>query len=149
MFDFHTHTTYSDGKSSPAELLSAARSAKLTHIAFTDHDNDFAFKEVAAMMGLQQPRHICLGGLTLVNGVELSCRWENMDIHLLALNYPSGAQTMEFLLARQANTRAERNLKIRESLRACGIDLECQVRLIKAGAYVALCGEIEHHCWPG
>ena len=124
MFDFHTHTTYSDGKSTPAELLAAARKAKLTHIAFTDHDNDYAFKEVSAFMGLERARHIYLGGLTLINGVEFSCRWENMDIHVLALNYPSSATAIEALFAKQAETRATRNLKIRESLQTCGVDLE-------------------------
>ncbi len=37
--DLHLHTTASDGKYSPAELVRLARSAGLKYIAITDHDS--------------------------------------------------------------------------------------------------------------
>lgn len=36
--DLHTHTTFSDGKLTPEELISAARQAGLSYLAITDHD---------------------------------------------------------------------------------------------------------------
>ena len=36
--DLHIHTTYSDGKKSPLEVLNLAASKGLKAISFTDHD---------------------------------------------------------------------------------------------------------------
>ena len=36
--DLHMHTTYSDGKLTPEELIAAAKAAGLRYIAITDHD---------------------------------------------------------------------------------------------------------------
>ena len=35
--DFHTHTTYSDGKGSPEEMIRAALRAGMRRIGFSDH----------------------------------------------------------------------------------------------------------------
>ncbi|NNL98656.1 MAG: PHP domain-containing protein, partial [Acidimicrobiia bacterium] len=37
--DLHTHSTYSDGSETPAELIATAKRARLEAIALTDHDN--------------------------------------------------------------------------------------------------------------
>ena len=37
--DLHTHSAYSDGTDSPAELVAHAARARLEAIALTDHDN--------------------------------------------------------------------------------------------------------------
>ena len=123
MIDLHTHTTYSDGKLSPDDLLTAAGEKGLTHIAITDHDNDEAFKKIAGENTLANRRDVLVGDLQLVTGVEFSCRWDNIDVHVVALNYRSGSQSIEALLATQGRTRAERNLKIRKKLMAAGVDL--------------------------
>jgi Predicted metal-dependent phosphoesterases (PHP family) len=39
--DFHLHTTASDGKLSPKELVSLGKNQGLDIIAITDHDNTF------------------------------------------------------------------------------------------------------------
>ena len=36
--DLHMHTTYSDGKLTPEELVAKAKEAGLTYMAITDHD---------------------------------------------------------------------------------------------------------------
>ena len=36
--DLHMHTTFSDGKLTPEELVAAAKAAGLKYIAITDHD---------------------------------------------------------------------------------------------------------------
>ena len=123
MIDLHTHTTFSDGKLTPQELVVAARSAGITQLAVTDHDNDEAFKSLLSSGSVQGRRSIVIDGLTLVNGVEFSTRWNNIDIHVLGLNYFSGEQTIESLLTAQAESRAIRNLQIREKLHAAGVDL--------------------------
>ena len=46
--DLHTHSTYSDGSDSPAEIVSAAAAAGLEAVALTDHDNLNGILEAAA-----------------------------------------------------------------------------------------------------
>ena len=123
MFDLHMHTTCSDGKLSPTELVEAARVAKLSHIAITDHDNDDAFRVLADDNANADARSVDLGGLIVISGVEISTRWDNTDIHVLALNYRSGAHSLRALLCEQASKRALRNLKIRDKLHQAGIQL--------------------------
>ena len=36
--DLHMHTTFSDGKLTPEELVAAAKNAGLHYMAITDHD---------------------------------------------------------------------------------------------------------------
>ena len=78
--DLHTHSSVSDGTESPAELLATARAAGLDVVALTDHDTTAGWGVAEAA----RPR-----GLTVVPGMELSCRWFPADqppisVHLLA-----------------------------------------------------------------
>ena len=49
MIDLHTHTRYSDGTDSVAELLSNAESKKLNIISITDHNTALAYNELKKM----------------------------------------------------------------------------------------------------
>ncbi|KOU21702.1 phosphoesterase [Streptomyces sp. WM6372] len=71
----HAHSTASDGTDSPAELVRNAAAAGLDVVALTDHDTVGGYAEALAAL----PR-----GLTLVTGMELSCRLDGIGMHLLA-----------------------------------------------------------------
>ncbi|WP_053691722.1 PHP domain-containing protein [Streptomyces sp. WM6372] len=73
--DLHAHSTASDGTDSPAELVRNAAAAGLDVVALTDHDTVGGYAEALAAL----PR-----GLTLVTGMELSCRLDGIGMHLLA-----------------------------------------------------------------
>ncbi|MFF0211330.1 PHP domain-containing protein [Streptomyces althioticus] len=73
--DLHTHSTASDGRDTPAELVRKAAAAGLDVVALTDHDTTRGHAE--ALAALPQ-------GLTLVTGAELSCRLDGVSMHLLA-----------------------------------------------------------------
>jgi 3',5'-nucleoside bisphosphate phosphatase len=78
--DLHTHSSVSDGTDSPATLAAAAADAGLDAVALTDHDTTDGW----AAAELSRP-----AGLTVVPGMELSCRWIPGDqppisVHLLA-----------------------------------------------------------------
>jgi predicted metal-dependent phosphoesterase TrpH len=80
LIDLHTHSSVSDGTESPARLLATARAAGLDVVALTDHDTTAGW---AAAEESRPP------GLTVVPGMELSCRWFPADqppisVHLLA-----------------------------------------------------------------
>jgi 3',5'-nucleoside bisphosphate phosphatase len=78
--DLHTHSSVSDGTDSPALLMGVAAAAGLDVVALTDHDTTAGWAAAEAV----RPR-----GLTVVPGMELSCRWFPGDsppisVHLLA-----------------------------------------------------------------
>ena len=66
LIDLHAHSTASDGTDPPAVLVATARDAGLDVVALTDHDTTIGWAEAAAAVP---------PGLTLVPGLELSCRW--------------------------------------------------------------------------
>jgi 3',5'-nucleoside bisphosphate phosphatase len=78
--DLHTHSSVSDGTETPAALLATAAAAELDVVALTDHDTTDGWAAAAAA---RPP------GLTVVPGMELSCRWlpqgeRPISVHLLA-----------------------------------------------------------------
>ncbi|MET8508960.1 PHP domain-containing protein [Streptomyces sp. NPDC004787] len=73
--DLHTHSTASDGTDTPAELVRKAAAAGLDVVALTDHDTTRGHGEAIAAL----PE-----GLTLVTGAELSCRYGDVSLHMLA-----------------------------------------------------------------
>ena len=73
--DLHSHSTASDGTCAPAEVMRQARAAGLDVIALTDHDT---------VAGHDEARAALPPGLTLVPGMELSCRLDGHSVHLLA-----------------------------------------------------------------
>jgi 3',5'-nucleoside bisphosphate phosphatase len=72
--DLHSHSTASDGTCPPAEVMRRARAAGLDVIALTDHDT---------VAGHEEARRALPRGLTLLPGMELSCRLDGHSMHLL------------------------------------------------------------------
>ncbi len=73
--DLHVHSNASDGTDPPAEVMSRAARAGLDVVALTDHDT---------VAGQAQARRALPESLTLVPGMELSCRLDGRSLHLLA-----------------------------------------------------------------
>lgn len=76
LIDLHAHTSHSDGTDTPAGLVDAAVAAGLDVVALTDHDVMTGWAEAGA-----RAEEV---GLTVVPGVEISCRHRGVSIHLLA-----------------------------------------------------------------
>ncbi|GII04415.1 PHP domain-containing protein [Planobispora takensis] len=72
--DLHSHSDASDGTCPPGEVVRRARAAGLDVLALTDHDTTAGHRAAAEALE---------GGLTLVPGMELSCRRDGMSVHLL------------------------------------------------------------------
>lgn len=73
--DFHLHSTASDGKLSPKELVYLGVNQGLDIMAITDHDNTFGVEEaIAAGESL---------GIKIIPGIELSTRHNGESIHIL------------------------------------------------------------------
>ena len=73
--DLHIHTYFSDGSSSPQEVIEDALKAGLSCIAITDHDIVEGVDPTIAAGA------VC--DIEVVPGIELSSEFENCDIHIL------------------------------------------------------------------
>ncbi len=106
--DLHCHSTASDGTLSPQALVQRASEQGVSHLALTDHDTIAGLAEAR-----DQARAL---GLSIINGVELSCVWHRQTIHVVGLDFDH--QDPEFLaaLANQHENRWRRARKIAERL---------------------------------
>ncbi len=73
--DLHTHSTASDGRGTPAEVVAEAAAAGLSAIALTDHDT-------TAGIGAARTS-AATAGIRVLSGIEISTRWAGMSVHLL------------------------------------------------------------------
>src|SRR5665811_1080561 len=127
--DLHTHSNASDGTQSPAEVVSSAAESGLDVVALTDHDTTAGWEEAAEAAA----EH----GIALVRGIEVSCNYEGISIHLLGyLQDPTAPGLLEELEhARESReTRAQR---IVERLsRVVPLTWEDVLKQVKPGATV-------------
>lgn len=116
--DLHTHTTASDGTTSPAELVAAAVRAGLSAVAVTDHDVTFGAAEaVAAAAATGAP-------VEIVPGVEISAEWPRGQMHLLGLFVDPGDRALCGWLEEILGGRDARNARIVARLRELGVEIE-------------------------
>jgi len=78
--DLHMHTTFSDGKLTPEELVAAAKAAGLKYIAITDHDT------VEGVSYLYENGSYPTKGIHLIPGIEFSAHHPVREIHILGYN---------------------------------------------------------------
>ena len=77
-YDFHTHSTASDGVLAPEEVVDKACAAGVKLLALTDHDS------IAGYQTLIKSGYSA--DIRLVSGVELTCRLEKQVVHVVGLN---------------------------------------------------------------
>lgn len=75
LIDLHCHSSVSDGTGSPDEVVRRARAAGVAVLALTDHDTVAGHTEAVRALPPE---------MTLVRGMELSCRLKGHSLHLLA-----------------------------------------------------------------
>ncbi len=114
VYDLHTHSTASDGAFSPELLVEKASAVGINTLALTDHDT------VSGLVAAQNAsrKH----NVTLINGIELSCLWNNKTIHVVGLNIKADSKTIIDATIHLNHLREERAIKIGEKLRKVGID---------------------------
>ena len=77
MLDLHLHSTVSDGRLTPAELVRYAQAQGVTVMALTDHDNTDGVAE-AQLAGQEL-------GVRVVPGIELSTDVPGASVHVLGV----------------------------------------------------------------
>jgi predicted metal-dependent phosphoesterase TrpH len=127
LIDFHTHTTASDGALEPLELIRRAAERGVTQLAITDHDTVAGFQSVVGHYTQVCP------DVTLIPGVEMSCRWSGTTIHILGLGIDCEHPVMVAGLAQLADARIARAEKIAQRLAVRGFEGALEGALKQAG----------------
>ncbi|GAA6183820.1 PHP domain-containing protein [Aliiglaciecola sp. NS0011-25] len=113
--DLHCHSSYSDGRLTPQELLDRAHNMQVDVLALTDHDT------VDGVQELKDHQQQCKRKLAVIAGVELSTSWHGFDIHIVGLNVDHNDPVFLSRLAQQSQSRQERALKIANKLEKAGV----------------------------
>lgn len=127
--DLHLHTTASDGRCSPLELVEQAAAAGLSVMAATDHDTTASVEEVRVRAAERR--------IEAIAGIEVTAVENGRDIHVLGyfLN-PADAPFLAFL-AGQRRTRVERVHAIAARLAELGMPVDLRRALAAAGQQTA------------
>lgn len=127
--DLHLHSAYSDGSSTPSEIVAAAGNAGLTGIALTDHDT------LDGIIEAQQAADAV--GLRFVSGTELSVLWHDQSMHMLVYFLEPRPGPLQDRLSELQRSRSERNVAIAEKLQNLGLDVAIEEVWEEAGQGVA------------
>jgi predicted metal-dependent phosphoesterase TrpH len=113
--DLHMHTTFSDGTSTPAELVARAKQNGVRCIALTDHDTLAGLDDCFAE-GAKQ-------GVEIIAGTELSIDYRDKTTHLLGYFPGQKVPSLEQKLSDLRGGRDNRNEKICDKLQALGFEI--------------------------
>ena len=118
LIDLHLHTTASDGRCTPAELVDRAAAARLTVIAVTDHDTLAALPETAALAAAH--------AIEVVVGIEITAVDDGLDVHVLGYFVNPADRELDAFLVAQRAVRLTRVRAIAERLAQLGrpVDLD-------------------------
>jgi len=126
MIDLHVHTTCSDGRQTPTEVVDRAIAVGLEAIAITDHDT---------LAGYLQARDGAAGRVALIAGVEVSAAEARSAIHILGYGIDPHSAILADALAGIERQRRVRAAEIVERLNGMGLGLTMEmVGRVAAGA---------------
>lgn len=112
-FDLHCHSTHSDGLLTPSLLVARAAARGVDVLALTDHDELSGLAEAAAAADA--------AGIGFVCGSELSVTWEDLTVHVVALQIDPAHPALVAGLEAIRSGRTERGRRIGDALAAAGI----------------------------
>ena len=115
--DLHTHSVYSDGTVSPAEIIRLAKNAGLAAVALCDHNTIDGLAEF--VMAAKNT------GVEAVPGIEFSTDYLDGELHILGLFIPESAydavsEKLQEVLARKEQS----NIDLINRLQNIGIELD-------------------------
>jgi hypothetical protein len=127
--DLHTHTVYSDGTFTPAELMALAAERGLDVVGLTDHDTTNGLVEAGAAAAAD--------GIELVPGVELSTVREGEGMHVLCYFMDPTHPEFKAELQRLQDDRFTRGERMVAKLRELGYPITFdRVRQIAQGGNI-------------
>ena len=100
----------SDGALSPADLIERAVAQGVQTLSITDHDTLGAYRELDVPAGLE-----------IIPGVEFSCAWSGVTVHIVGLNIDLENGALQAAVQEQEEARIQRAQLIAERLAKRGI----------------------------
>ncbi|MGE0359535.1 MAG: PHP domain-containing protein [Vicinamibacterales bacterium] len=126
MIDLHLHTTASDGRCHPAELVEHAHAAGVRVFAVTDHDTVAGHAEAAVAAAAH--------GLAFVPGIEITAVWAGRDVHVLGYWVDGSRPAFAAFLREQRARRVARVEAIGTALAAAGAPVDLGPLLARIAA---------------
>ena len=128
--DLHIHTTASDGRLSPAEVVRRATELGMETIAITDHDSvDGIPLALAAAQAFPN--------LRVIPGIEINADVPPNEIHILGYFIDYTNSELSASLQWLCKSRWDRAVKMVAKLRALGIDIDWhRVQQLAQGASI-------------
>ena len=115
--DLHTHSHYSDGTFSPAELIAEATKLELSAVALTDHNTVAGLPEFLAAAQDSAVRAI--------PGVEISTQYGDTELHIVGLYLkPDSFDQITVLLEEFNRKKEESNISLVRNLSQAGYSLD-------------------------
>ena len=124
MIDLHLHTTASDGRLTPTELVAHAAASGVRILAVTDHDTTDGFDEAAAEASRR--------GVLLIPGIEITAVDRGRDVHMLGYFFDRRDGAFAQFLTAQRATRIARIVDIANRLGSLGLPVDVQPVLEEA-----------------
>jgi predicted metal-dependent phosphoesterase TrpH len=124
VIDLHLHTTASDGRLTPGELVDLAAAQGLRVIAVTDHDTTGAVADVQARARAK--------GIEAIAGIEITAVYDGRDVHMLAYFVDVGDAAFQRFLSSQRTSRIERLEAIGARLAEMGVPVRLEAALALA-----------------
>ena len=121
MIDLHTHTTASDGRCTPEDLVARAKAAGVSVLSVTDHDTVAAGDAAAAACAA--------AGIEFVSGIEITAVQDGTDVHVLGYFIDRESSDLREFLVAQRRQRIERVRQIIDRLARLGIHLDAEAIL--------------------
>jgi predicted metal-dependent phosphoesterase TrpH len=118
LIDLHTHTTASDGRCTPEELVARAAAAGVRVLAVTDHDT---------IAGCAAAADACARAkMTFVPGIEVTAVVDGADVHVLGYFVQTDSPALLAFLAEQRQRRVDRVREVIGRLVGLGIRLDAE-----------------------
>lgn len=126
MIDLHCHSYFSDGTDAPANLVRMGDDLGLKALALTDHDTLDGLPEFLACQPQTRTR--------LIPGIELSCRYLGMELHLLGLFLDLSRPSLHDRIQELKQRRVDRNTQMLARLQSLGLRIEWEDVTVYAGS---------------
>ncbi len=128
-YDFHCHSSASDGALSPTALVERAAARGVRVLALTDHDSLAGLPAAAARAAEL--------GIELVNGIELSVTWGNRELHLVGLGFDRDSDAITRLVGEQQAARETRARRMGERLDRAADMVNCYGKAVELSGQAA------------
>lgn len=115
-FDLHTHSTFSDGRLTPFELIERIKRIGFSGFSITDHDTVDAYS-------FEVMQYAKASEVVLIPGVEFSAYHHDTSIHILGYGYDVDSSVIRSFCNLHKKRRLDRNAAILKALEKEGMTI--------------------------